>query len=108
MDLNEFREKLIEEKANATYDELSKKYGINKFYLCRMVHDRSYLPPLKICARLGIKTLATVVVIAGEVPAGSQALTAQQCPCGQWFISNHPQRKKCFVHSPYKGKKGKP
>lgn len=50
----------------------------------------------------GIPAQSNVVVVEGVVPAGSQAISAQQCPCGQYFISNHPRRKRCFVCSPYR------
>jgi hypothetical protein len=47
---------------------------------------------------------AVVVIIGGgSVPPGAQVISAQVCACGQWFISNHPRRQKCFICSPYKG-----
>ena len=45
---------------------------------------------------------ANIHIIAGIVPNGSVSLGALQCKCGQWFISNHPCRKYCFICSPYK------
>lgn len=56
--------------------------------------------------RLGLSLpTSNVVVVFGSVPDGSQALTANKCVCGQWYISNHPLRRNCFVCSPYRGKK---
>lgn len=65
-------------------------------------HD--YLAP-KWCIRLGIPVEGKVQVIFGVVPDGAQVIGAQECDCGQWFISNHPRRSKCFICSPYKGKR---
>lgn len=64
---------------------------------------QGYLPGKKVRGLLGLPPESSVVVMAGDVPAGSQALAAMQCGCGQWFIPNHPRRKRCFVCSPYKG-----
>jgi hypothetical protein len=47
-----------------------------------------------------------VIIGGGSVPPGSQVISAQVCECGQWFISNHPRRQKCFICSPFK-RKGK-
>lgn len=54
---------------------------------------------------LGWGISSTVVCVYGPIPDGTQAYSAQECACGQWYISNHPCRKKCFICSPYKGKK---
>lgn len=57
---------------------------------------------------------AKVIMIAGDVPDGSQALTALKCPnkngkCGgQYFIPNHPLRRNCFVCSPVRSGARKP
>ncbi len=64
-----------------------------------------YSPGKKIRGLLGLPAESSVVVMAGEVPAGSQAVAALQCECGQWFIANHPRRRRCFVCSPYKGRR---
>ena len=61
-----------------------------------------YDPGPRIRRKLGLPLVANVIVIAGEVPAGSQVLSADRCACGQYFISNHPRRKRCFMCSPYK------
>lgn len=48
----------------------------------------------------------SVVVIIGDgtVPPGAQVISATMCACGQYFISNHPRRHKCFICSPFKRK----
>jgi len=60
--------------------------------------------PKKWYRRFNMPPETTIVVITGEVPAGSQAIAAQRCECGQHFISNHPRRRKCFICSAYRGK----
>lgn len=56
--------------------------------------------------RLGLPPKSSrVQVIFGYVPDGSQVLAAQHCACGQWYISNHPARKRCFICRPYGGKR---
>lgn len=52
---------------------------------------------------LGLVAYAYVyVVTGGEVPPGAQVVSASRCDCGQWFIPNAPNRRKCFICSPYK------
>ncbi len=78
-------------------------YGLNPA-MARMI-AYGYSPGKKIRGLLGLPAESSVVVMAGEVPAGSQAVAALQCECGQWFIANHPRRRRCFVCSPYKGRR---
>lgn len=53
--------------------------------------------------RLGLAPhFAVVLVGEGAIPDGSQAIRALQCQCGQWFISNHPRRKHCFLCHPFR------
>jgi hypothetical protein len=50
---------------------------------------------------LGLPNVAAIVVIGeGEIPDGTQAILARRCPCGQWFIPNHPMRTYCFICHP--------
>jgi hypothetical protein len=56
--------------------------------------------PHKWRRRLGLPDLGRITVMEGEAPDGSQALGARQCQCGEFFISNHPRRRKCYVCSP--------
>ena len=69
--------------------------------LSRIAND-GYVPK-KWYLYFGIPLPANVIAVAGIIPNGSQALLANQCSCGAWFISNHPRRRKCFVCSPYRG-----
>ena len=56
--------------------------------------------------RLDLPPKSKVIVVLGEVPSGSQCIGADICIlCGRYFISNHPRRKRCFVCSPYGGRK---
>jgi hypothetical protein len=43
-----------------------------------------------------------VVIAGGEVPPGTQVISALQCECEQWFIPNTPNRKRCFICSPFR------
>lgn len=62
-------------------------------------------PGNKVRHLLGLPPAATVIVIGGgQIPEGAQVISADQCECGQWFISNHPRRHKCFVCSPARRK----
>ena len=55
----------------------------------------------------GLAVLSTVIVIdGGSIPAGALVLKAEMCECGQAFISNSPNRRKCFICSPYKRGRG--
>lgn len=63
-------------------------------------------PGNRIRAKLGLPAVSTVVIIGGGVvPAGAQVIYANECECGQWYISNHPRRKRCFMCRPYKARK---
>lgn len=64
-----------------------------------------YEPGRRVREQLGLPPAASVVPVAGAVPDGTQVAAATRCSCGRWFVSNHPRRKRCFICSPYKGKK---
>jgi hypothetical protein len=102
-----FRKALREEKKYSTYDDLVDEYGVNRYYLWNIINKDGYLPPLRICLILDIEIpQAKVVPMNGrQIPDGSQALMALRCDCGQYFISNHPRRRKCYKCSPYRGKR---
>ena len=63
-----------------------------------------YDPGNTVRERLRLPPKSSVVSVNGKVPGGSITLGAHQCECGQYFISNHPRRQKCFICSPYRGK----
>jgi hypothetical protein len=90
-------------KIEQSWRKAAAPYGI--FPSMARLIAMGYEPGRKIRERLGLQPAATVVVVYGEVPDGAQVLQAQQCPCGQFFISNHPRRTKCFVCSPYRRRK---
>lgn len=54
----------------------------------------------------GLMNYADVQLITdGQIPPGSQAISAKKCiDCPQWFIPNNPNRKRCFICSPFRGK----
>lgn len=65
-----------------------------------------YPVPDKWRPRLDLPPKSKVIVVLGEVPSGSQCIGADICIlCGRPYVSNHPRRKRCFVCSPYGGKK---
>lgn len=104
------RDVLMTEKGSgATYAKLESTYGVNRYYLWNIINRPDYQPPVKVLQALGVEITATVVVVTGgEVPQGAQVINASRCECGQWYISNHPARKRCFICSPYhkRGKHG--
>ena len=80
--------------------------GIAPGTLCRFAKGNWEPRGYYLRHRLGLPNAVSVVPIAGIIPENSQALCAQQCLCGRYFISNHPRRMKCFICSPFRGKKG--
>jgi hypothetical protein len=76
--------------------------GINAA-MARLIAN-GYEPGRKIRKRLDLQPTAMVVVVGNgaDIPDGTQVIRATQCECGQWFISNHPRRRKCFICSPYR------
>jgi hypothetical protein len=100
-ELSEFRQEIKTEKRWDTYDILSKRYRVNKFYLWKILNQEDYSPPPSVCKILGIAVISEVQVVSGSIPPGSQSLGASYCiRCGKPFIPNHPRRRKCFTCSP--------
>lgn len=85
-----------------SWQKTADAFGINKA-MARLL-AQGYKPGKKIRDRLGLPEVSQVVVIFGSVPEGTQAIAANLCECGQWYIANHPRRKRCFVCSPYRRK----
>lgn len=54
---------------------------------------------------LGLDTDSPVMFVDGRTRPRARALDAMQCGCGEWFVSNHPRRRKCFTCSPFRGRK---
>lgn len=87
---------------NQSWQKTADNYGINKA-MARLL-ALGYQPGKKMRRKLNLPDIAQVVAIAGEVPDGALVIKAERCECGQYFISNHPRRKRCFICSPYKGR----
>ena len=87
---------------------LEKYCGISHATLDAIYHGRVSVP-LKVRKQLGWPLAATVIVVGdgGVIPDGTQALLARQCPCGQWFIPNSGNRRRCFICSPFRKRKKK-
>jgi hypothetical protein len=83
------------------------RFGLNPA-MARLIAG-GYDPGRKIRGLLDLAVTATVVVmLSGEaVPDGAQVIRAELCGCGQWYISNHPRRRKCFVCSAYRRGSGR-
>lgn len=63
-------------------------------------------PKRKHRAQLGLPPSGDVIYLYGYMPTGEAlSIGAILCECGQLFISNHPCRKRCFICSPWRGKK---
>ncbi|MDI6770108.1 MAG: hypothetical protein QMD04_10605 [Anaerolineales bacterium] len=85
----------------SSWRRVGKIYGITAAMARLIAHG--YSPGRRVRSQLGLPQLSTVIKITGgEVPNGSQVIGASCCACGQWFISNHPRRRKCFICSPYR------
>lgn len=54
---------------------------------------------------LGLNGEAQVQYLDGRQRPRAQAVGAVPCACGQWYVSNHPRRGRCFVCSPYRGRR---
>lgn len=62
-------------------------------------------PGRKVRCALRLPAVSTVIVVGGaSIPPGAQVVSAARCECGQWFVSNSPRRKRCFICSPFRGK----
>lgn len=87
----------------SSWRKVGKVYGITAAMARLIAHG--YNPGRRVRGQLGLPQLSTVITVAdGEVPDGSQVIGASRCACGQWFVSNHPRRSKCFICSPYRRK----
>ncbi|HMN11816.1 MAG TPA: hypothetical protein PKD55_05770 [Bellilinea sp.] len=90
-------------KISRSWRKVAEPYGI--FPDTARLIAKGYEPGKKIRERLGLPPAASVVVVYGVVPDGAQVLQAERCQCGQYFIPNHPRRRKCFMCSPYRKRK---
>ena len=54
---------------------------------------------------LGLDRESTVVFVDGQRRPRAQAVGAVRCACGQWYVSNHPRRRRCFGCSPFGGRR---
>lgn len=54
LDINQFRAQISEEIENCKYDDLQKKYGINRYYLWHIINDEKYEPPAWVYVHLNI------------------------------------------------------
>lgn len=66
--LSDFIASLVIEKQDKTYDELTEKYSVNKYYLWHIINTPDYDPPDHIKEALGIQKFEAVPVCScGEV-----------------------------------------
>lgn len=73
--------------------------------MARLIADKGHYPGPDICRKVGLPVAAQVVVIGGgDIPPGAQVVSALRCACGQWFVPNHPRRRRCFICSPFRGR----
>jgi hypothetical protein len=83
-----------------SYEAIGKRYGLNRA-MARLL-EKGYVPGKKIRSTLGLPNISTIVVIGeGEIPDGTQAITARRCECGQWYVPNSGNRTHCFICRPY-------
>jgi hypothetical protein len=83
-----------------SYEAIGDHYSINRA-MARLLGN-GYIPGKKIRAVLGLPNISTIIVIGeGEIPDGTQAITARRCGCGQWYIPNAGNRTHCFLCRPY-------
>jgi hypothetical protein len=93
-------------QTHKNWGDTAREFGISKGAAFRI--GKGLEPGNKVRKMLNLPIAATVVVIgSGKIPDGAQVIRADLCECGQWFVSNHPSRKRCFVCSPYKRKSKK-
>ena len=101
------------EKLNFEHDEigmswnaLSRSYDVSVGLLYNIA-KHGYNPGTKrVRDKLGLSTMVGIVTLNGNVPDNTLVLGAQRCiKCGRPFISNHPRRRKCYICSPYRGRK---
>jgi hypothetical protein len=84
--------------------DLAKEFGVSYGVIQRALDGR-FPKRFDLRVRMGLPEISEVLTVNGNVPYRSQTLGAQRCACGQHFISNHPRRKRCFICSPFRGKK---
>jgi len=89
---------------HGTYESVADKYEVSRALLWKIINTDYEPKRFDIREKFGLPEESAVVSVNGRVPGGSITLGAHQCECGQYFISNHPRRQKCFICSPYRGK----
>jgi len=96
------REVKIDYKTLKSWRLVAQKWRLSKGTTYRIAHN---IEPKTLEIRLLLDLPlpeARVIAIAGIVPNGTQTIGALRCICGDWFIPNHPRRRKCFICSPYR------
>jgi hypothetical protein len=94
---------LAKHQKGESWRKIAVKYGLHP-NMARLIAN-GYEPGNKIRKKLNLSLIAEVETLDENFPDGSQVLGALQCGCGQWFVSNHPKRKKCFFCTPFRPRK---
>jgi hypothetical protein len=102
------RESPNEKKSYHTWERVAEEFwpGLNRAIPWKIAYT-NYVPTDPILRmKLGLRQISTVIPIEETIPNGTIALKASVCHrCDQYFISNHPRRRKCFICSPFRGRK---
>lgn len=96
---NEVKAEIQALKRFSTYDDLVKRYGINRYWLWHIINQpNGYTPPLSVRMKLGVITAAPIIVNI-EVPPGTElppnAVIIRCATCEKWFVRCHPRQKYC-------------
>ena len=53
-ELSQFRALIMEEKKTATFDDLERKYGGNRWHFAELINNPDFRPSAKICKKWGV------------------------------------------------------
>ena len=97
--LNEYKRRLIAARSFYSFPFLSRKLGVNRYYLWHLINTEGYRPPEWVCDHLGIKYPKTV-----PAPVCPQCGIVHLAECPQKSNGHQPKKKRKprdpYVHLP--------
>lgn len=107
LDFDDLRGKLNFEHdtINLSWRRIADMYGVSVGLIHAIAKNGHVPKDEKVRKRLDLPPRIEITTIIGDIPDGTVSLGAMRCRCGQWFISNHPRRRQCFICGPYRKRK---
>jgi hypothetical protein len=95
---------IVKHQKGNSWRKIAVQHGLHP-NMARLIAN-GHEPGNRIREKLKLPPIAEVVSLNEGFKDGSQVIGAVECcVCGQWFVSNHPKRKRCFICTPFRSRK---